>query len=175
MFLFLIIFVTTSACAIIRVVPKTKGIDSTFEPYIEDYKHLIGGGYEKRFENLHINFAKLEGEVVGRCYWLLAGGFEVEIDTDFWLNTLNPQKKAFVVYHELEHCIRLRMHTDKKPEMENIVDFIEEIGYKLGIIKKYGELRDGCPSSLMNSMVINGWCRIKHYNHYLEEIRTYSD
>jgi hypothetical protein len=170
-------FLITTACAnsVPRVTPNKKGVDPIFDIYVENYKQLIGEGYEDRFEILHMNFAELEGEVVGRCYWLLGGGYEVEIDTAFWNNTFNPRKKEFVVYHELEHCIRFRMHTNKKEQMENIVDFFEEIAYRLGIIKKPGLLEDGCPSSIMNSRVIGPMCRIMHHDYYLDEIRNYNN
>jgi hypothetical protein len=172
----LLIFIT-SCSALPRVTHHQKGIDPTFKPYVKSYRQIIGiNKYQNKFDNLSMNFKKLENGTVGRCWWLIDGGFEIEIDTDWWYQNIFDQKaREFLTYHELEHCIRYRMHTDRKYEIENIVDFFEEIGYYVGIIPKPGHLPDGCPASLMHSHVMDYSCRQRHYLYYIEEMQKWKN
>jgi len=176
-FIFILLIFITSCSALPRVVHHQKGIDPTFEPYIESYRNIIGKNkYQDKFDNLSMNFGKLEGNIIGRCWWLLGGGFEIEIDYGWWRYNTNDQKALeFLTYHELEHCIRYRMHTDRKKSINNIVDFFEEIGYYIGIIPKPGYLNDGCPASLMHSHVMDYACREKHYLYYIKELQELED
>jgi hypothetical protein len=173
--LLLNLFFVTSCAGIERprFTPKQKGINQEFKPYIENYRYIIGEGeYSRRFNYLHMNFAKLNGSTVGRCWWLLNGELEVEIDVDYW-QWVDFVAKEFLVYHELEHCIRQRMHTNSKEKIRNIIDFFEEVGFRLGLIKKLGYLKDGCPASLMHTYTLSSTCRAKHYYYYLNEIRKW--
>jgi hypothetical protein len=150
----LIFLIPLPSCSInkIRVHPKQTGIDPVFKPYIVEYRNLIGKKtLERRFDKLHMNFADLEGNILGRCYWLLGGDFEIEIDKGYWDRPWNSLDKKFTVYHELEHCIRFRMHTNKKIKIKSIEDFFEVIGYYIGFMGRKGFLKDGCPASLMHS------------------------
>jgi hypothetical protein len=160
-----------------RITHKQKGIDPTFKPHIESYRLIIGPEkYKEKFSRLSMNFKKLEIGTVGRCWWLLDGGFEVEIDPDWWYTKVfNPTAQEFLIYHELEHCIRYRMHTDRKGEIENIADFFEEIGYYIGLLPKPGYLEDGCPASLMHSHVMDYKCRDRHYIYYIEEMQKWGN
>lgn len=160
----------TSCSTLPRMIHKKKGIDPTFKPYIEEYRNMIGKDkYDWKFKRLSVNFVDLERPAIGRCWWLINGGYEIEIDRVWW--TFSSQiSKRFTMYHELEHCIRFRMHTDRKTEIDSIGDFFDEIGYLLGIIPKPGYLKDGCPASIMNSYSIAESCQEKHYNHYIDEI-----
>lgn len=173
--IFTIVFLITSCSALPRITHYKKGIDPQFKLYIESYRNIIGKNkYQYKFDNLSMNFRKLEPGTIGRCWWLLDGGFEIEIDTNWWYyNKFNQKSKEFLTYHELEHCIRYRMHTDRKRKIENIVDFFEEIGYYIGIIPKPGHLPDGCPSSLMHSHVMDYKCREKHYVYYIKEMQRW--
>ena len=174
-FIFSLLIFITSCSALPRVAHYQKGIDPTFKPYIESYRNIIGEKkYQNKFDNLSMNFKNLEGNAVGKCWWLLNGGFEIEVDTSWWYNNMFDSKaKEFLTYHELEHCIRYRMHTDRKHKIETIVDFFEEIGYYLGIISKSGYLEDGCPASLMHSHVMDYRCREKHYLYYIKELQKW--
>jgi len=173
-FLFLMILTMSfSSCAVYpRVTPKQKGVDKTFEPYIKEYRYLIGqDSYSDRFKKLHMNFTDLEPGILGRCWWLLNGELEIEMDKEWWYSYASFYDRQFVAYHELEHCIRKRMHTNRKEEIENIVDFWEEILYMVGIIPKPGSLPDGCPASIMHSHSLELHCQVKHYNYYIKEIQ----
>lgn len=174
----LLLIFSTSACSTMpRVTHHQKGVDPTFEPYIDSYRIIIGKDkYKDKFEVLSMNFKKLEAGTVGKCWWLLDGGYEIEIDPDWWYqNMFYPKAKEFLAYHELDHCIRYRMHTDRKGEIETIVDFFEEIGYYIGMIPKPGYLSDGCPASLMHSHVMSDRCREKHYYYYIKELQNWKD
>jgi hypothetical protein len=171
--LFLLLTLFSCSSSVPRISTQQKGVDSEFTPYIDNYKYIIGEGkYTQEFKHLHMNFAKLEGSIVGRCWWLLNGDYEIEIDPDYW-RWNSFAAKEFLVYHELEHCIRKRMHTNKKDEIDNIADFFEEIVYQLGLIDRYGYLKDGCPSSIMHSTTLSESCRWKHREYYLDELTNW--
>lgn len=125
------LLISQSCSSYVRVAPEQKGINPIFKPYINSYRYIIGEDkYKKEFNNLSMNFAKLQDNTVGRCWWLLNGDLEIEIDPSWWYgNMFSPKSQEFLTYHELEHCIRKRMHTNKKDKIENILDFFEEIGY----------------------------------------------
>jgi len=158
-----------------RFVHKNKGIDSTFDPYIAEYRSIIGEEkYEHKFKRLSFNFAKLTPGVLGRCYWLIGGGYEIEIDREWWNRSWSGfLSKKLVVFHELEHCIRFRLHTNRVTKINSAADFFDEIGYFLGIINKPGYLKDGCPSTVMNSSVSGYKCQSKHYNMWIKEMMDY--
>ena len=160
-----------------RISTNQKGVDPVFKPYVEDYRIIIGKDkYEEKFKKLHINFAVLDGDTVGRCWWLGNGGFEIEIDTDWWQrNMFYGDERKFVMYHELEHCMRYRLHTNRVNEIDSVIDFLDEMGYYLGVIPKPGYLKDGCPASLMHSHVMSPTCRQKHYVYYIEEMMNYEN
>lgn len=176
-FIFVFLLLATSCSAFPRITHQKKGINPEFKPYIDSYRNIIGKNkYQSKFDNLSMNFKNLENGVVGKCWWLLSGGFEIEIDLDWWYSHIfNPLAKEFLIYHELEHCIRYRMHTDRKSEIKNIVDFFEEIAYRMGLISKPGYLNDGCPASLMHSYVMEYWCREKHYSYYIREMQKWKN
>ena len=173
-----IILFLNSCSALPRVRQQQKGIDPTFKPYIESYRNIIGkDNHKHKFSRLSMNFKKLESGTVGKCWWLLNGDFEIEIDPDWWYQyyTFDPIARELLAYHELEHCIRYRMHTNRKKEINNIADFFEEIGYYLGLIEKPGYLKDGCPASLMHSHIMSYDCRKKHYYYYIQELKKWKD
>jgi hypothetical protein len=175
--LLIILFFLTSCSVMPRVSHKKKGINPEFKPYVESYRAIIGkDNYKKSFEKLSLNFAELKDGVVGRCWWLMNGGYEVEIDTNFWYNNMfDPMIKEFLIYHELEHCIRYRMHTNKPYKINNLDDFWSTIGYYLGIMGRKGYLKDGCPASIMHSHTMSWKCRPRHYIYYIKEIMDYDD
>ena len=176
--LLIFILLITQSCAgmhLPRISPKQEGVDKQFEPFIEEYRYIIGeDSYPHRFERLHMNLANLEDSIIGRCWWLLNGDYEIEIDRNYWYNIRNSAlDKQFTIYHELEHCIRYRSHTNRKEKIENIVDFFEEIGYRIGLVSKPGFLPDGCPISLMHSHSFSWECQNKHYNYYIKEMQEW--
>ena len=173
-----IILFLNSCSALPRVTQKQKGIDPVFKPYIESYRNIIGKDkYQYKFDRLSMNFKDLESGIVGKCWWLINGDFEIEIDPDWWYRNyaFDPIAKEFLAYHELEHCMRYRMHTDRKKEIRSILDFFEEIGYYLGLLEKPGYLKDGCPASLMHSHVTSYYCRKKHYEYYIQELKEWKN
>lgn len=172
-FVFLLFFISCSTQ--LRMSHKQKGIDPTFEPYVTEYRHLIGKDkFVERFDKLSINFKDLDDKTVGRCFWLVLGGYEIEINEKWWKYYMfYPEVKELVMYHELEHCIRYRFHTDKKEYINSVSDFFERVLYYIGIIPENGYLRDGCPVSIMHSQVMSHYCRNKHYEYYIQEIIKY--
>ena len=171
----ILLFFSLQSCAVSpRYSPKQKGIDPEFKPYIQEYRNIIGKNKHKdRFERLHMNFVNLDSGILGRCFWLLNGEYEIEMDREWWYSYASFYDKQFVAYHELEHCIRYRLHSNRKEEIENIADFWEEVLFQIGIIDKPGYLKDGCPASIMHSHNTSDWCHIKHYTYYIKEIRNW--
>lgn len=169
---------TSCSASTLRIVPNKRGIDPTFEPYIENYKYIIGDNqYDKRFENLSMNFADLGGSTIGVCYWLIGGGTEIEIDREYWDNFWTGQiGKEFLAYHELEHCIRYRMHSHKKEKDDKgFVDYFEDFMRWLGVLDQKGYFSDGCPNSIMHPYDVGYTCRHKHYWKYVQELRDWKD
>ena len=171
------IFLLTNSCAGLkkpRLMAEHKGIDPVFNPYIEKYRDIIGkNNYSKKFKRLHMNIVDLEPGIVGRCWWLVDGDIEIEMDKQYWDQPINSIDKEFTVFHELEHCVRFRGHTNRPIIIENISDFFVEVGFYLGIVKKPGLLPDGCPASLMHSHVFSLSCQLIHYNYYIDEMKNY--
>jgi hypothetical protein len=161
----------------IRYIAKQKGIDKKFDPYIENYKHIIQADekIEKRFEKLSINFADLKGNTIGVCYWLLDGETEIEIDKKYWKSSSSGKiGREFLVYHELEHCIRYRMHSHKTDRIEkDFADYFVDFLFWLNIIEKEGFFPDGCPNSIMYPYDVGSYCRENHYYDYLKELRNW--
>lgn len=167
------------ACSTTKTVhvPQTKQKPSNpvFEVYIASYRQVIGKNeYRDKFDVLYVNFANLKENTIGLCWWFPTGDLRIEIDKTYW-KTSDFDEKKFLIYHELEHCIRNRLHTDKKHEIKDIFDFFEKIGYYIGIFVKKGFLLDGCPASLMSYSAMGSTCRNKHYLHYINELKNYKN
>ena len=173
--IYIAVFVNScSGLTLPRISTYNEGINPIFIPYIKSYRGLIGEGeYQDRFDKLSVNFADIKGTVIGKCWWVLDGDLEVEIDTKYW-NNGDFFDKMFLIYHELEHCIRSRLHTDRKLVINNVLDLFEEIAHILGIFEDRGYLKDGCPYSLMHSYTMGSYCRNKHFGYYLDEIHNYN-
>lgn len=172
----MLLFTSCASPSIIRLTPKQKGVDYRLIPYVVEYKYLIDTDkYEDRFNNLSLNFVpELKGSTIGRCWWLLNDRYEIEIDKKWWDSKWTSfLDKQFVVWHELEHCIRFRMHTNRVKKIYDIEDLLDEIGYLLGIIPKPGYFKDGCPVSIMNSHSMSHKCQSDHYQDYIRDIMLY--
>jgi len=174
-----IIFYGLSSCTgvKIRTYPRKKGKQEILKPYIKEYKQIVklNKQQKNRLKKLHINILPInDGSVVGRCWYYGSGQLEIVIDKHYWENwTTNEIDKQFLVFHELEHCIRYREHTNPKKEIRNIVDFFERIGYGIGFLNSKQNLPDGCPPSLMNSHTLGSDCKSRHYMLYIREMQKW--
>ena len=174
-----LIFLTSCSSDIVRVHPQKKGIDPTFTPYIRDYSNIINSKnhkyrhiYDQRISKLSVNFVNFKESTIGRCHWLLNGEFEIEIDKSYW-DRAPFVSKQFLVYHELEHCIRFRMHTHEDSYKKNVWQYIERIAQMLGLIPEKDYFQDGCPNSIMHPSDAGGWCHFAHYDEYIKDITQY--
>lgn len=176
--LIFLVFCKSCASDAIRVSAKTKGIDPEFRDYIRSYEFIIKYKnenypiYKDRLNKLSMNFTDLEGATIGRCYWLLNGEYEIEIDK-LWWDRSGQLSKQFLAYHELEHCIRQRMHTHSKNNDKNFLEFLEQLAQKLGLIKRSGFFKDGCADSIMYPYDNGEYCAFIHYDDYIKEIYLY--
>jgi hypothetical protein len=176
-----LIFLMSCSSEAIRVHPKKRGVDPVFVPYIKDYSNIINSKldgseyiYDQRIKKLSINFINFEGSTIGRCHWLLNGEFEIEIDRTYW-ERAPFLSRQFLVYHELEHCIRFRMHTHEEIYKKNIWEYIEHLAQRMGLIPEKGYFEDGCANSIMHPSDLGGWCHFAHYNDYVKDIINYKD
>ena len=172
---------TSCSTQALRIYPNKKGVDPAFVPYIKDYSNIINLKnkrrkyiYNDRIKKLSINFIRFEGSTIGRCHWLLNGEFEVEVDELYWKRS-SFLSKQFLIYHELEHCIRFRMHTHEDGYKENIWQYIEYLAQLMGLIEQKGYFKDGCPDSIMYPSDVGDWCHAEHYDEYIKEMIEYKD
>jgi len=156
-----------------RIYHKNKQTNKLFTPYIHEYRALIGyQAFSDKFKELSINLTELPSNILGRCYWLANGGYEIEISKEWWQKRADPIDKQFTVFHELEHCIRNRMHTNVKP-VESFESVLERIMYWGGLIDPLPPLEDGCPASVMHSHSLPKKCQYNHYLYYMMEIQDW--
>lgn len=177
-FLTLMFFVSCSS-EDIRVQPRQRGVDPVFVPYIKDYSNIINTKhkqykhiYDQRIRSLSMNFTVFEGSTIGRCHWLMNGELEIEIDQRYW-ERAGFLSKQFLIYHELEHCIRFRMHTHEDIYKTNIWQYIEYLAQLMGLIPEKGYFKDGCPDSIMHPSDAGEWCHLEHYNEYIKDMIQY--
>lgn len=156
-------------------------VDPEFEYYLKEYKTIINSKdgskkelYDNRIDKLSINFADLEKNVLGECTWEIDGSYKIEISKIYWQNSTFIGKQ-FLIYHELEHCVRFRPHTHIKKKKEDFWDYLEALAQALGLIKKQGFFKDGCPDSIMYPYDTTELCNINHYNEYIEEMANYKN
>ena len=177
-FILILILFSTSCSSNTKNISSYR-IDPEFNPYIDEYKNIINSKftdnkelYDYRLDKLKINFAKLDDKVMGECSWNFFVDRSIEINKKHWQNATFIGKK-FLIYHELEHCVRYRSHTHTKKENTDFWDYIEELAQKLGIIDKKGFFEDGCPDSIMYPYDTSEYCNEAHYNEYIEEMANY--
>lgn len=161
----------------IRTHPRKKGKQEILKPYIKEYQSIVNLNktQRNRLKKLHINILVInDGTVVGRCWYYGNGDLEVVIDKNYWESPFTSLiDKQFLIFHELEHCIRYREHTNPKKEIHNIVDFFERIGYGIGFLNSKQNLPDGCPASIMNSHTLDSDCKSRHYMLYIREMQEW--
>jgi hypothetical protein len=151
--------------------PEKEGVEPVFLPYLESYQQLIGTRkYENKIKSTPILFGDTDG-ALGVCTTYLLGRHSITINRAFWLTT-DETGKMFVIYHELEHCIRKRPHTNIEKKEWFLKEVWKKVMKKLGFYKPF-YLKDGCPISIMNSHLVSYYCRIKHYDYYLKELADY--
>lgn len=156
----------------IRLQPQHKGINPTFYPFVMDYLSIVPVNKFKVYQRLTIDFKKLDGDVVGRCFWFYDGRYEIDIDPGYW-NRSNWIQKQFLMYHELEHCVRKRMHTDKDDKVHDLPSFFSNLFIYMGLVNTNWYLEDGCPISIMHSTTMENDCNEKHYHYYIKEMMDY--
>ena len=169
--IYLLISITFLSCS----TPKKEN-NSVFDKYIEEYTEIIGDSkYKSRLKYVNISFDNnMESGVVGICYWgFLNKKSEIKINKKWWDITRSETSKRFLLFHELEHCIRYRLHSNTKQKIENFSDFLQKIFHLVGLTPKDGHLYDGCPSSIMHSHMFGRYCQTKHYNYYILEIKNW--
>lgn len=174
----ILITVLLSSCAGYASKTSEYTVDPEFEPYVQEYLHIINskhpkeGYYEEKIKNLPIHFDTLDEDTMGECNWGLFGDKNIKISKKQW-NSVDFVGKQFLIYHELEHCVRGRVHTNIKKKPVYFWDYVEAFAEKIGLIKQKGFFADGCPSSIMYPYDTSTICNDRHYNDYIEEMANY--
>lgn len=165
--------ISMSSCATnveVRLEKKYKGIDNEFKPYISEFIHMSDGKVTyKNFDNFSIGFRKYDSKdsTVGTCHYFAD---EVDISVDWWFSDFNtPSERLELVFHELGHCILKRGHSSK-PYKGGFVQWLERVGFRLGIFTEKGYLYDGCPASFMHPYTLGENCINKHFSYYIKEL-----
>lgn len=150
-------------------------VDPVFSPYvnqfIDDSRGLVD---HEDFENVYIEFADLEGTTAGTCTPI---AFDdnlnmyriIRIDKGWWLYESDIRRKEQLMYHEFGHCILYRDHTFPTGT-NNLIGWLERFSFRLGVLRTFDLLPDGCPSSYMNPVLIDKQCIYKHYDYYIDEL-----
>lgn len=133
------------SCARVPIKPY-RGVDRDIMPYILQFEKDYSMKLEKVSARLY-DLELLGSNAAGICryHYRDTSLNEIFIDRDRWRGAPDLYRKM-LVYHELGHCILHRDHRNTK-------------------------LEDGCPSSLMNSRILNISCYYKHEEYYLRELK----
>ena len=164
------IFLLFYSCSTLRFARKHDGIDYRVKPYIDHFVKSSNGKmtYED-LEDVSIGFVDYtEGERNAAVCWPLGYLTEIDISRRWWFDMSSSLQKMELIYHELGHCVINRVHTKSKYGEDYVTRF-ENYLFELGILKELNDLKDGCPSSIMNPIVLDERCIIKHYNYYVDE------
>jgi hypothetical protein len=143
---------------------KHKTIDPELKRYVDYFVDMSMGKVKKKdLIGLTIGFYDSKDptdKTVGMCHYF---PYEIEIRRDFWY-MISESKRYELMLHELGHCVLKREHTNLY-KYNSLID-------KLGLRKFFppDKLKDGCPSSLMNSTMIDDICTSMHYNYYIDEL-----
>jgi len=171
--LLLLLLFTQTACASsnieVRLLKDYEDIDTEFTPYVQEFIYASKGKVRReKFEGFTMGFREFNGDVstVGVCHPL---AYEVDINVEWWDNTLSQSKRIELVFHELGHCVLRRGHT-QKPTGSSWLAFWERVGFKIGMFEEKGMLPDGCPSSFMHPYTLSEACINRHFNYYIEEL-----
>ena len=113
-FPFILMYLLLSSCSTHRINdPRTvHGVNPAFIPYVNSYLSYKKAslGYE-----IPIQFAKLEGDVVGLCTRWSTGYRQIEVDEEFWKGAQDLEKFELIA-HEMGHCDLNRDHVDETYE-----------------------------------------------------------
>jgi hypothetical protein len=116
--------------------------DDYFNQYIDLFTKLSNGKINNYdILGLTVRFKKLNNPTIGRCF---IGYKHIDIDPKFWYNNYGKRKIALFL-HEAAHCICLSEHIN-------------------------GNLKDGCPKSIMSPYILSNYCLNKHWDFYIKEL-----
>jgi hypothetical protein len=115
-FLLILLLLSTSACQKEAV---DLGIDDEILPYLTNFaEEAAFRGVDIDLENFNLEayFTDIsEVGVVGQCQTFTDDSVDLLIEKDYW-RRINTNKKEFLIFHELGHCILQRGHLDDGDE-----------------------------------------------------------
>jgi hypothetical protein len=170
--LFLLLLLSTQACATnldLRFIKKYDNIDPEFKPYITEFIQISDGKVNKDdFYGFTMGFREYDKNtsVVGTCHYIVN---EVDINVEWWNSHHSPSERLELVFHEFGHCILKRGHANK-PVTDGFTQWLERLGFKVGLFTEKGYLYDGCPASFMHPYTIGERCINKHFYYYIKEL-----
>ena len=142
----LVFFITgfVSGCSTIPKGPTDSVLNTYVDSFVEEmnFHPDVMDGFSVNFRTMRVS-AKDNKRVVGICNRYRK---HIAIDpTFFYDKSESSKRKTALIYHELAHCICYSNHQDDKME-------------------------DGCPTTMMNSMLPANKCLQKHWNYYTKEL-----
>lgn len=168
--LMLIALISSVSCATVRMDSKDYPYaKEEFIEYLDNFVKDSKGVISK--DNLYsvtVDFDDLEGTVAGVCY---PNPFDTEIyiDKDWWYRHTDKSEREELVYHELGHCVLLRLHS-RPIEKKGFGYWFERLVFRLGLKKDPNKLADGCPTSYMDAYTLSKDCIDIHHDYYIEEL-----
>lgn len=161
-----------TACATnleLRLVKKYENVHPEFVTYVDEFIQMSDGMITtKDFKYFTMGLRKYDDSstVVGTCHYLVN---EVDISVDWWNSYKTPSERLELVFHEFGHCILKRDHT-QKPISSGFIQWLERLGFKLGLFTEKGYMYDGCPASFMHPYTVSDRCINKHFAFYIKEL-----
>lgn len=166
----MLLFCNTACSSIdLRLIKKYDKVNEEFVPYMYEFIHLSEGEVtEEDFKYLTMGFRKYPdgSTTVGTCHYIVD---EIDISIDWWNSYKTPSERLELVFHEFGHCILKRGHANK-PVKGGFTQWLERLGFKIGLFTEKGYLYDGCPASFMHPYTIGDRCINKHFHYYIKEM-----
>lgn len=152
-----------------KVTQFNEKIHPDFIPHVNAFLIASNGLVdENSLNHITITYAEMEGSTVGLCMPRV-GGNEILIRKSWWERNTDQRKREELIFHELGHCLLWREHTHPN-YITNLLDWIENISFEIGVLEDKGYLPDGCPASYMHPRMVGDKCGKKHYDYYVKEL-----
>lgn len=157
--------------------PNYSGVDIRVKKIYDEYLYISAQHNLKFDKPVTIGFTDINaGRVIGVCY--SGPGFrEIDLDNKYWFETSKISQLS-LMFHELTHCFCARAHDYNDGTMypdgstKNLQNFWNSVKHFFNKNLDYGFYKDGCAKSIMNPVLVDDDCMLKHYNEYIEEMQN---
>lgn len=144
-------------------------MEEQFHEYVDDFvKDSKGSVTQRQLYMTSMEFDDLEGSIAGMCIPNPLGS-QIYVDVDWWNSHTDRLDREQLIYHELGHCVLLRMHTEPSKD-GGFYGWLERLVYRVGIKEDPTLLPDRCPISYMDPYTLDSSCINSHRDYYIEEM-----